>query len=63
MDLHSQAGDPKFINPAQGDFRVGADSPALKLGFQNFAMDQFGVINSKLKAFARTPKIDLPGVN
>ncbi len=62
LDLHSLAGDPKFINSAKGDFRVEADSPALKLGFQNFAMDQFGVVNLRLKALARTPKIDLPKV-
>jgi len=62
LDLHSLASDPKFINPARSDFRVGADSPALKLGFQNFALDQFGVVNPRLKAIARTPKIDLPKV-
>jgi hypothetical protein len=58
-DAHSVAGDPQFINPAQGDFRVKDASPALKLGFKNFAMDQFGVVNPRLKALARTPKIDV----
>jgi hypothetical protein len=58
-DVHSVAGDPQFINPAQGDFRVKEGSPALKLGFKNFAMDQFGVVNPRLKALARTPKIDV----
>jgi hypothetical protein len=59
LDVHSAAGDPQFINPAQGDFRVKEGSPALKLGFKNFAMDQFGVVNPRLKALARTPKIDV----
>ena len=42
-DLHSAAGNPEFIDPAHGDFRVRDDSPALKLGFKNFPMDNFGV--------------------
>jgi len=40
----------RFINPAEGDFRVKEGSPALKLGFKNFAMDQFGVVNPRLKS-------------
>ena len=43
MDEHSLAGDALFVNPAKGDYRVKDDSPALKLGFENFPMDQFGV--------------------
>jgi hypothetical protein len=42
-DVHSQFADPLLINPEKGDFRVQDDSPALKLGFTNFAMDQFGL--------------------
>lgn len=51
-DKNSMAGDPLFINPAQGDFRVSKNSPALKLGFKNFAMDQFGVQIPSLKKIA-----------
>ena len=54
-DLHSAAGDPGFIDPASGDFRVRDDSPALKLGFKNFPMDRFGVTSPKLRAEAKTP--------
>ena len=54
-DTNSLAGDPKFLDPASGDFRVGDDSPALKLGFKNFPMDQFGVKKPSLKAIAKTP--------
>lgn len=56
-DAHSAAGDPKFLDPAAGDFRVAEDSPALKVGFKNFAMDQFGVKKPALKAIAKTPVI------
>ncbi|MHB0959337.1 MAG: right-handed parallel beta-helix repeat-containing protein [Pirellulaceae bacterium] len=56
-DPHSFVGDPLFVDPAQGDFRVRDGSPALKLGFVNFPMDQFGVRPPRLKAIARTPKI------
>jgi len=34
--------DPMFIDPAGGDYRVKPESPAMKLGFKNFPMDQFG---------------------
>jgi membrane-associated protease RseP (regulator of RpoE activity) len=56
-DLRSAAGQPEFIDPAHGDFRVQNDSPALKLGFKNFAMDHFGVTSPKLRAEARSPQI------
>lgn len=60
-DAHSLVGDPMFVNPTQGDFRVKDGSPALKLGFRNFPMDQFGVRKPELKKIARTPEI--PPVN
>src|SRR5258708_26081887 len=58
-DEHSVEADALFVNPAAGDYRVREGSPALKLGFKNFPMDQFGVQAPKLKAIARTPQ--LPG--
>jgi len=42
-DIHSVFADPMFVDPANGDYRVKPESPALKLGFKNFPMDQFGV--------------------
>ena len=55
-----------FVDPANGDFRVQDGSPALKLGFVNFPMDQFGVQKPALKAIARTPEMpkigDLAGL-
>ena len=56
-DAHSILGDAMYVDPASGDFRVKDGSPALKLGFKNFPMDQFGVKKPSLKAIARTPKI------
>ncbi len=56
-DEHSLVADALFVDPAAGDFRVRDGSPALKLGFVNFPMDQFGVRKPSLKAVARTPEI------
>ena len=54
-DAHSIIADAMFVDAATGDFRVKEGSPALALGFKNFAMDQFGVQKPALKAIARTP--------
>lgn len=56
-DAGSLSGDPMFVDAAKGDFRVKEDSPALKLGFENFPMDRFGVKKPSLRAIARTPEI------
>jgi hypothetical protein len=59
LDAHSVEADAQFVDPARGDYRVKDGSPALALGFKNFAMDQFGVRKPDLKKIARTPQ--LPG--
>jgi S1-C subfamily serine protease len=59
-DEHSIVADAQFIDPARGDYRVKDGSPALALGFVNFAMDQFGVQKPELKAIARTPALPAP---
>jgi len=56
-DAHSILADAMFVDPDHGDFRVKDGSPALKLGFVNFSMDQFGVQKPELKAIALTPAI------
>lgn len=61
-DAHSVAGDPQFLAPAQGDYRVKHGSPSLALGFKNFPMDQFGVRKPELRRIARTPDL-MPPVN
>jgi len=52
IDVHSISADPKFIDPKNYDLRVADDSPALKLGFKNFTMDQFGVRKPEFKRIA-----------
>jgi hypothetical protein len=56
-DANSISGDPLFVHPETGDFRVKENSPALKTGFKNFPMDQFGVKKAALKAQAKSPEI------
>ncbi len=59
-DLDSVVGDPQFIDPAAGDYRIGPNSPARTIGFENFPMDQFGVRSAHLKAIARAPAFPTP---
>jgi len=56
-DQNSLEADAVFENPAEGDYRVRDNSPALRLGFRNFPMDQFGVQSPKLKAMALKPAL------
>lgn len=58
-DIHSLVGDPLFLDPAKGDFRVDSLSPALQLGFKNFPMTEFGVVSERLKKIAKQPKIPI----
>lgn len=43
FDQHSVFADPLFVNPENYDFRVRPESPALKLGFNNFEMGKWGL--------------------
>lgn len=45
IDSHSLAVDPLFVDPANGDFRLKPDSPALKLGFVPFDMSKVGLVD------------------
>jgi len=56
-DRNSKNGNPLFINPLKGDFRVQENSPALDVGFVNFPMDSFGVQHTKLKTIVKLPQI------
>ncbi len=56
-DRHSIEADPLFVDPANGNYKVRVNSPALALGFRNFPMDQFGVQKPELKALAQTPEL------
>jgi hypothetical protein len=59
-DEYSIVADAQFVDPAFGDYRVKDGSPALRLGFVNFPMNQFGVQKPELKAIARTPQLPQP---
>ena len=60
-DQNSVAGNPMFLDPANGNYQVAEGSPALKCGFVNFEMDNFGVVSPKLKAISK--KVELPAAN
>jgi hypothetical protein len=62
-DQHSIVGDPLFLNPSIGDYRVAPESLALTTGFKNFPMDRFGVRSNRLKAIAKTPKLPVPSTS
>jgi len=53
LDVYSVFANPLFIEPAKGDYRVRPNSPALKLGFKNFPMDNFGVLKPEFRAEAQ----------
>ena len=54
---HSMQGDALFVDPKTGDYSLKKESPALKLGFVNFPMDEFGVVSGNLRTIARTPQL------
>jgi len=43
FDRHSVYADPLFVDPAKNDFRVRPESPALRVGFENFEMGLWGI--------------------
>jgi hypothetical protein len=47
VDAHSLAVDPLFIDPANGDFRLKPESPALKLGFIPIDISKIGLQRQK----------------
>lgn len=46
VDTHSLAVDPMFVDPANGDFRLKPDSPALKLGIVPFDVSKAGLVDN-----------------
>lgn len=62
-DVHSLSGDPFFADARKGDYTVKSQSKALKIGFKNFDMDNFGVTLPRLRKLARTPELPEVWVN
>ena len=42
-DRHSHSGDPDFVDPAMGDYRLSEISPAHTLGIVNILLDRYGI--------------------
>lgn len=61
-DADSVAGDPRFADPARGDYTVTNAALAAAVGFVNFPMDRFGVRSPRLKALALQPAFPAPVV-
>jgi hypothetical protein len=57
QDAHSLEGDARFLDLEHGNFTMHADSPAIKLGFKNIPVSEYGVRSPRLRALARTPDI------
>jgi len=53
FDEHSVFEDPLFEDPSNRDFRVRPESPALKLGFKNFEMGQWGLTSDFPKQWSK----------
>lgn len=57
IEENGTSGDPMFLAPENGDFRVNASSPAVKsIGFENFDMGQFGVVSESLQKISHKPE-------
>ena len=54
-DEHSVLCNCMFRNPTEGDYTVQNEG-AFRTGFQNFAMEDFGVLSERLKNQARQPE-------
>lgn len=59
-DIHSTFGTPDFVDPQNGDYSVRPGSPAIRIGFKNFSMDDFGVRPKRLRHRAEKPGFPSP---
>lgn len=50
LDNGSILADPRFVNPAADDYRLGEDSPVWKVGFQRIPVDDIGCYASAERA-------------
>jgi len=54
-DRHSMYSLLTFMKPQKGDFRLNENAAVRSVGFNNFSMDNFGVVSARLKAIAKQP--------
>lgn len=59
-DAHSAVMPVRFVNAAEGDFRLADAVAAARMGFHNFDMDNFGVLSPRLRSMARRPHFPVP---
>ncbi|MFB2119698.1 PDZ domain-containing protein [Parapedobacter sp. 2B3] len=57
IEQHGKVSAPHFVDALAGDFTLAEESELLEQGFENFAMDDFGVFSPHLKAQADRPVI------
>ena len=58
-DEHSVFADPLFVDPANHDYRLRPESPALGLGFKQIPLDKIGPYRDALRA--SWPIVEAPG--
>lgn len=56
-DMHSISSELEFRNNFDGDFTIINKEDALRIGFENFPMDKFGVFSPELLKIAEKPII------
>ncbi len=63
-DARSIVADPKFADPAHGDFTLAPDSPALEIGFQPIDTGKIGLVGPaewvELPRQVKRPKMVMP---
>ena len=63
-DRNSIVHHVNFIDPQNGNYCVAnSDYKVFRLGFQNFDMNNFGVISQRLRLLVQTPKFSFPVIN
>ncbi len=60
-DEHSVLADPMFVDPANHDYHLRPQSPALKLGFQPIPLEEIGPYQDELRA--SWPITEAPGAS
>jgi hypothetical protein len=62
QDVNSRIADPKFVDPANADFRLQPDSPALAMGFKPFDASEAGLEPAFQDLDSPSPVVALPPI-